>query len=76
MKGRSYNDNNKRNAILFQNGETSLTKGTVTSSQESIPITRIGRVADNLFILGNAYSEPQPTKHIENILLQRDFIID
>lgn len=78
MKSRSWSDKKKQCALLFQDSY-------MPCSQQTDPFTysrkrcvyRIHNVSNRLLLVGKAYNEPQDLcSYVENILLQRDFIID
>lgn len=64
-------------AILFQDAEADLHhKPHAFPSCKDTRIYPLRNISGDSIMLGRAYNEPQGLNHIENILLQRDFIID
>ena len=81
MNGHSWCDKKKKKAILLQGAGTPFCRKSNTFSHTGkIGICQSHLSANWSFMVGKAYNEPQGitgiNTHIEDILLQRDFIID
>lgn len=77
MGSRSRSKTAKDKAVIFYDGTVSVCRKTEkTSYPERGMIWQLTGPPANLLIVGKAYNEPQGINHIENILLERDFIID
>ncbi len=77
MNSHSWSNRKKQASIFTDTAEKSVRK--------SAPGKCICRAGDHrlppatptqFYLIGKAYSEPQACCHIENLLLQRNFIID
>ena len=77
MDSHSWSNRKLQGAIIIQDDELSpghLCRGICYCRQghdfNPAPLTK------NFYIIGRAYNEPRVCNHIENLLLQRNFIID
>ncbi len=76
MTNHSWNNKGIQGAILAQNSQLSSQNSQENISIKNNDIHSSLTSAGNLFIISKAYIEPQIFTNIENLLLQRDFIID
>ncbi|MCG6929278.1 MAG: hypothetical protein LJE64_01875 [Desulfofustis sp.] len=76
MKGQSWSDKRKQGAILFHPTNPAFADPPGVIPKSRALLLKADRRADAFLIVGRAYNEPQTSNHVEDILLQRDFIID
>lgn len=78
MNSHSWSDKKKQGALLFQGSHMPCSQKTdAFTHSRNRPVYRMHNVSNRLLLVGKAYNEPEDvSRRVENILLQRDFIID